>query len=102
MKLDSQTLLEQSASLQVLVLDVRDLASFERGHIPNAIHLPFSKLEAQIASLCPNQQQTLVVYCAAGTKSAMAQKLLINLGYQTVINFGGIANFAGELVVKTD
>ncbi len=46
----------------VVVVDVRDPFSFERGHIPGAVLLAGSNLPAQAAAL-KGSRKTIVTYC---------------------------------------
>jgi hypothetical protein len=45
----------------VLVVDVRDQASYERAHIPGAMHVPLASLEANLTQLPKNKR--IVTYC---------------------------------------
>jgi hypothetical protein len=46
---------------EITVIDVRDEASFESGHIAGALHMPFSTIEGQI-DLIP-KGKPIVLYC---------------------------------------
>lgn len=45
----------------VTVVDVRDAASFARGHIPGAINIPFASVEAQLDQI--PKGKPIVTYC---------------------------------------
>ncbi|HUP50540.1 MAG TPA: rhodanese-like domain-containing protein [Thermoanaerobaculia bacterium] len=45
----------------VTVIDVRDSVSYTNGHIPGAIHIPFSRVEAEASSL--PKDKPIVAYC---------------------------------------
>jgi rhodanese-related sulfurtransferase len=46
----------------VLLVDVRDAVSFERGHLPGAVLVPLSEVAAKAAEL-KTRKKTLVTYC---------------------------------------
>ena len=56
-----EELLERSRQGLVTVLDVRPADEFAVGHVPAAINVPLSELEARLAELDPAQE--VVAYC---------------------------------------
>jgi molybdopterin/thiamine biosynthesis adenylyltransferase/rhodanese-related sulfurtransferase len=72
-----------------LVLDVREQDEWDEGHLPGAIHIPRGNLESRIERAAPNRSQPIVVYCAAGNRSAFAAKTLEELGYEDVVSLAG-------------
>ena len=73
----------------VLVLDVREPDEFEQGALPNVLHIPRGHLEAQIEGRATDRDQTIVVYCAGGVRSAFAARTLQELGYTNVLSMAG-------------
>ena len=73
----------------VVVLDVREPDEYEQGALPNALHIPRGHLEAQIEGRAVDRDQTIVVYCAGGVRSAFAAKTLQELGYTDVLSVAG-------------
>ena len=65
---------------KVIVIDVRDQESFNKGHITNAIHIPFDELEAKKEMLAKKyKQRPIVVSCDRGNLSGRARIKLIGL-----------------------
>src|SRR5262249_48657155 len=62
-----------------LFLDVRELDEWIEGRIPGAIHIPRGNLESRIERAAPDRSQPIIVYCAAGNRSAFAAKSLAEL-----------------------
>ncbi|MCR4266836.1 metalloregulator ArsR/SmtB family transcription factor [Nitratireductor sp. ZSWI3] len=56
-----EELLRRTREGLVTVLDVRPLDEFEAGHLPGAVNIPLSELEARLAELDPDQE--IVAYC---------------------------------------
>ena len=73
----------------VVVLDVREPDEYEQGALPNALHIPRGHLEAQIEGRAVDRDQTIVVYCAGGVRSAFAALTLQELGYTDVLSVAG-------------
>jgi molybdopterin/thiamine biosynthesis adenylyltransferase/rhodanese-related sulfurtransferase len=72
-----------------LLVDVRELDEWTEGRIPGAIHLPRGFLESRIEQAAPDRSQQIVLYCAAGNRSAFAAKTLLDLGYENVASLAG-------------
>ena len=72
-----------------LILDVREQDEWDEGHIPRAVHIPRGNLESRIESAAADRARSIVVYCAAGNRSAFAAKTLEELGYEDVVSLAG-------------
>jgi sulfur-carrier protein adenylyltransferase/sulfurtransferase len=73
-----------------VVVDVREQHEFEEGHIPGAVHVPRGYLESRIEGAAPDRSQPVVLYCASGSRSALAADTLERLlGYQDVASMAG-------------
>jgi sulfur-carrier protein adenylyltransferase/sulfurtransferase len=73
----------------LLLVDVREQDEWDEGHIPGAIHIPRGNLESRIERAAPDPAQTLLIYCAAGNRSAFAARTLEELGYTDVASLAG-------------
>jgi len=74
---------------QVALLDVREADEYEQGAISGAVHLPRGNLEFQVEGRLPDKSKPVVVYCAAGVRSAFAAKTMADMGYQDVVSMVG-------------
>ena len=74
----------------VIILDVRTQEEFDQGHIKDAILLPDYEVGANAATVLPDKNAKILVYCRSGRRSALAAKELISLGYTDVLDFGGL------------
>jgi molybdopterin/thiamine biosynthesis adenylyltransferase/rhodanese-related sulfurtransferase len=74
---------------EALVVDVREQDEWDEGHIPGAVHIPRGHLESRIERAAPDSDQSIVVYCSAGNRSAFAAKTLAELGYDDVASLAG-------------
>lgn len=73
---------------QIVVIDVREPDEFARGKIPGAYTIPRGVLEMQVDGRLP-VDTTVVLYCGAGARSALACKSLADMGYDKVENLEG-------------
>jgi sulfur-carrier protein adenylyltransferase/sulfurtransferase len=76
------------AGEQVVVIDVREPDEFAKGKIPGAYTIPRGVLEMQVDGRLP-LDTTVVLYCGAGARSALACKSLAEMGYDNVENLEG-------------
>jgi molybdopterin/thiamine biosynthesis adenylyltransferase/rhodanese-related sulfurtransferase len=78
-------------------LDVRELDEFEQGMIPGAVFIPRGHLESKVESLITDRNKPVIIYCAAGNRSAFAAKTLEELGYADVVSMkGGFGRWKNE------
>ncbi len=70
-----------------ILLDVRTQAEFLAGHIDNAINIPIDELRQRINEL-PNEK-SIFIYCEAGLRGYLAQRMLKQNGFQHVNNLSG-------------
>lgn len=59
---------------------------YRKGHLPGALLMPHDRVDALAATLVPNREAPIVVYCAnlACQNSTIAAERLIALGYRNV------------------
>ena len=88
--------LEEMKSVpNALLVDVRNPAEYNGGHIPGSCNFAMSRILKEAEENFPDKSVPLYVYCQSGARSARAGKLLDLLGYESVIDLGGIASYAG-------
>ncbi len=93
----------EMAAGEVVLVDTREAHELAGGVIPGALHAPRGMLEFHadpgtkyhLKELQPDHR--VIVYCAAGSRSALAAKALTELGYRNVAHLdGGIAAWQQE------
>jgi molybdopterin/thiamine biosynthesis adenylyltransferase/rhodanese-related sulfurtransferase len=72
-----------------VLIDVRERGEWDEGHIPGAVHVPRGHLESRVEGIVPDHSQPVILYCASGSRSALAAKSLEELGYETVYSLAG-------------
>lgn len=95
---------KQSLSPETLLIDVREVAEFQRGYLPGAVLSPRGLLEFEIHSLVERtatdddvapEDREIVLYCGTGGRSALAAETLNKMGYKNVTSMdGGIVAWA--------
>jgi sulfur-carrier protein adenylyltransferase/sulfurtransferase len=88
-EIDTATAEARIEAGNVLVLDVREPDEYDEGALADAVHIPRGHLEAQIEGRALDRDQTIVVYCAGGVRSAFAARTLQELGYSDVLSMAG-------------
>jgi molybdopterin/thiamine biosynthesis adenylyltransferase/rhodanese-related sulfurtransferase len=72
-----------------VLLDVREKEEVRQGFIPGAIAIPRGFLEMQVEEKVPDKSTPIVAYCASGTRSMLAGRILKELGYTNVVSMRG-------------
>lgn len=80
------------------LIDLRDGASYERGHIKGAVNIPYGELEGSISRL--PKEKLLVFYCTRGGQSLMAARRLDRMGYSVMSVANGISYYRGKYLVR--
>lgn len=93
-----------------LLVDVREHAEFEHGHISGAHLVPRGIIEAAADTSYPKhypplsgaRDQQVILYCATSGRSAMAAAVLQMMGFKNVLNLaGGYARWEAEGLPQT-
>jgi rhodanese-related sulfurtransferase len=74
---------------KMILVDTREDNEWARGHIPNALHLGKGVIERDIEKAIPDKNETIVLYCGGGYRSALAADNLQKMGYRNVISMDG-------------
>lgn len=81
----------EAVSHGAILLDVRTPMEHEAGTIPGSKNIAVQELAQRLGELDP--EQSYVVYCRSGGRSAAAAALLRQHGFQNVVDLGGIGNW---------
>ena len=79
-----------------IILDVREQDEYDAGHIPGAILIPYTQIEAKASEMLADKDQLILVYCRSGRRSKIAAEALVELGYTNIKEFGGILDWPYE------
>lgn len=72
-----------------VLLDIRERDEYEQGFIERAQWIPRGFLELKIEDAVPERDREVILYCAGGTRSALAAAALHELGYTRVSSMAG-------------
>ena len=70
-----------------MIVDVREVYEYERGHIKGSINIPLSELRERTAEI--PKDQPVYLHCRTGQRSYNAVLALQNLGFRNVYNITG-------------
>ena len=77
---------------EFIVIDVRTPEEFKSGHIEESSNVEWQTISSIIDEV--KKDQKIYLYCRSGRRSQKATNILIDLGYEDVINLGGIKDAA--------
>ena len=72
-----------------VVVDVRPIADFNKGHIVNSINLPINGFKNQVKQLEKHKSKPVIISCRSGNQSQMACRELRKAGFEKVYNLRG-------------
>ena len=75
-----------------LILDVRSLEEYKKGHIPSAINIPHDRLGSRLAELGSHINKDVVLYCWSGGRVAIAANILRSAGFSKLLHLDGDMN----------
>ena len=64
-----------------LIVDLRPVADFKKGHLLNAVNVPVQKIEERVSEFGKDRSRPVLVYCALGGSSGEAAAKLRKLGF---------------------
>lgn len=80
-----------------VILNVQTQEEYDQGHIPSAVLIPNTEIEARAEEELPDNGQLILVYCRSGNRSKKAAEILVELGYTNIKEFGGIIDWPYEV-----
>lgn len=83
-----------------VLIDVREDDEYSSGHIAGALPIPYGEIEERAETELTDKEQTILVYCRSGRRSAIAAQTLTALGYTNVRDLGGIIDWPYD--IETD
>ena len=83
----------------IMLVDVRTPEEFKTGFIKGAVNIPLDELDKSAKKKLPDKDQTIMLYCKSGKRSAVAAEDLLEQGYTSILEIeGGITAWKGMLV----
>lgn len=95
-KVDDATLYaaHKAVANGAVILDVRSAKEYQKGHVIGAINIPIDVIQKSLATV--PKKKVIVVYCASGSRSAKATKILRKNGWH-VFDVKTASEFAREV-----
>lgn len=92
----AKTIMQQRSD--IIIVDVRTFEEFAEGHIPDAVCIPVESIQNISPKELGDKKQTVLVYCRSGRRSKIAAQKLAEMGYENILEFGGIITWKYEIV----
>jgi rhodanese-related sulfurtransferase len=83
---------------QLHFIDVREDYEVANGMIPGAMHIRMNEIPTSIENLDENKEYIIV--CAAGVRSEMVCRYLLENGFKAINMEGGMYSWSGEVEIK--
>ena len=78
-----------SPPANALILDVRTPEEYARGHVPGAVNIPHTEVEARLDELSGDKDRPVVVYCERGGRAGQAEATLLAAGFTDLRHLEG-------------
>ena len=91
-RLNAQEAVRLINDRDAIIVDLRPQAEFKRGHLLNAVNLPFAKLDEHASELGKDKAKPVLLYCALGSVAGQAAIKLKKHGYTEVYPLKGGLN----------
>ena len=78
-----------AANPRAVLLDVREDAEWQNGHVAPAVHLGKGVLERDIEKLLPDPDAEIIMYCGGGYRSVLTCDVAQRMGYRNVSSLLG-------------
>ena len=86
-EVDSATAAEWMSAAHTAIVDVREPAEYQAGHVPGAVNIPQCELADRLDEL--EREREVMMVCQSGARSMRAAQFLKQVGYPRVINLRG-------------
>ena len=97
---DPQKAVSDAKDGHITLIDIREPAEVKAtGKAKGALHVPLAALRMKADPASPEQLpefragKPVVLYCASGSRSQMAVRMLRQMGLEEVYNLGGLAHW---------
>ena len=70
-----------------ILVDVRTVTEFEKGNIPGSVNIPVDDLRERLDEIPVDKN--IYIYCKVGLRGYLAQRILVQSGFQNVFNVSG-------------
>jgi NADPH-dependent 2,4-dienoyl-CoA reductase/sulfur reductase-like enzyme/rhodanese-related sulfurtransferase len=70
-----------------VLIDVRTVLEYMEGNIPGSINIPVDELRNRLHEL--DKKENIFIYCQIGLRGYLAQRILLQNGFQSVQNISG-------------
>ena len=95
--ISSQQLTQLMNQQGAIVVDVREKADYSKGHIVDAISMPFTKVKERVAELNKHKDKPIVIVDAQGQHAGMVGKQFREAGLQQVLRLrGGLSTWTAD------
>jgi len=99
---DFDSYVKTNANESYTIIDVRTIAEYQKGFIPNAINMPLDSLRTSIKEL-ENKEKPLLIYCQKGLRGYLARLIFKHNGFKNITSIAGgmkLWQMHGNIAIK--
>jgi rhodanese-related sulfurtransferase len=86
------------SGVKPLMIDVREAHELGNGMIEGAIHIPMNEVPGRLEDFAAYQDQSVVLICRSGKRSAQVGQFMEHIGFTDIINLdGGMNSWATDV-----
>jgi len=86
------------ASAKTVLIDVRTTEEFAAGHLDGALNIDYQVIAQRIGNAGVAKDDEVILYCRSGHRASIALETLKGMGYQHVLNYGGMEEARKKLM----
>ena len=88
-EMDQQTALNKINAGAITVIDVRSAEEFNAGHVPGALNIPHTEVEARLTEIIGLKNKPVLIYCRSGRRAGIAEETLSVNGFSDLHHLKG-------------
>jgi len=86
------------SGVKPLLIDVREPHELAHGVIEGAVHIPMNDIPGRLEEFASYKDQSVVLICRSGKRSAQVGQFMEHVGFNDVINLdGGMNDWASQV-----
>lgn len=93
----AQELVNLANREKAVIVDVRDVQEYKKGHILNSVNIPHAALKSRISEIEKHKNSKIVIACKMGQHAGIAGAALRKAGFRNVFRLrGGLAEWRNQ------
>ncbi len=91
-EINPDKIIKQLENKEIFLLDIREMSEYKESHILGAQNIPLANLNTETVKDLPHNIP-IYIYCRSGRRVIEAENILRDLGFDNIVNMGGIIHW---------